>query len=112
MDKRRELRNQYRERRALGGVYVITNTANGKYLLAHTPDLASARNRFAFAVTTGSAVHPRMREDWGTFGGGAFALEVLEELEQGQEQTRAAFIEDLKTLEQLRRAEFDPALAY
>jgi hypothetical protein len=112
MDRRRELRDQYKERRLHGGVYAITNTQNGKYLIAHTADVASARNRFDFAVAIGSAVHPKLRADWAALGAGAFKLDVLEELEQGQDQTRAAFLDDLKALEQLRRAELDPSKEY
>ena len=112
MDKRRALRNEYKERRLRGGVYTVTNTVTGKYLLAHTADLASARNHFAFAVSTGSAVHPRLRDDWATYGGTAFTLDVLEELEQGPEQTRANFLNDLRLLEQLRHAELDPEREY
>jgi hypothetical protein len=42
----------------------------------------------------------------------AFTFEVLEELEQGQDQSRAQFTDDLVALEDLRRADLDPALAY
>lgn len=112
MNRRRELSKEYKERTVVGGVYTITNTSNGKYLIGHAANLASVRNRFDFAVSTGSAVDPRVRTDWAEFGAGAFRLDVLEELEQQADQTPAEFMDDLVTLETLLRAGLDPAKAY
>ena len=112
MTTKRDATKVYKERKLIGGVYTITNTMNGKYLIGYAADLASARNRFQFAVTTGSTIDPRVRGDWATFGAQAFRLDVLEELEQGPEQTQPQFMDDLKALEQLRRADLDPSLEY
>jgi hypothetical protein len=112
VNRRRELSKAYKERKRCGGIYTITNTQNGKYLIGHTVDVASVRNRFHFAITTGSAVDPRLRGDWEAFGATAFTLEVREELEQGPEQSQAAFLADLKTLEQLWRANLDASKEY
>jgi hypothetical protein len=109
---RREISRAYKERKLRGGVYTITNTQTGRYLLGHAADLASMRNHFQFAVTTGSAVHPKLRQDWAQMGGKAFALHVLEELEQGPEQSQAEFMADLKALEQLLRANLDASKEY
>lgn len=112
MDRRKAISKEYKERKLSGGVYTITNTQNGKYLIGHAANLASVRGHFQFAVTTGSAVHPRLREDWAALGGAAFTLEVLEELEQKPDQTRAEFMDDLKTLEQIWRANLDASKQY
>jgi hypothetical protein len=45
-------------------------------------------------------------------GATAFALEVLEKLEQKPEQSQAEFMDDLKTLEQLLRANLDTSKEY
>lgn len=112
MDRRREISKQYRERRLRGGVYTIANTVNGRYLIGHTADLASVRNRFQFAVTTGTTVDPRLRDDWQAMGPDAFSLDVLEELEQRPGQTQAEFMDDLIALEQMLRAGLDPSKEY
>lgn len=112
MSDRRALSKDYKERKQIGCVYSITNTRNGKYLLGYAADLASVRNRFQFAQTTGSAVDPRVRADWQAFGAQAFTLDVLEELERGPDQTPEQFMDDLKALEQMRRADLDPAMEY
>ena len=70
------------------------------------------QNRFQFAVTTGSTVHPKLQKDWKELGAKVFTLEVLEELEQKPEQSQAEFLDDLKTLEQLWRANLDASKEY
>jgi len=78
MNRRKEIINEYKERKSCGGVYIITNTLNGKYLIDHAANLKSIQNRFQFAVATGSTVHPKLRKDWEELGAKAFTLEVLE----------------------------------
>lgn len=112
MNNRKDLTRAYKERRLRGGVYTITNTVNGKYLLGHAANLESVRNHFQFAVKTGSAVHPKLRADWGEPGARVFTLDVIEELEQRPGQSQAEFMDDLKTLEDLWRANLDASKAY
>lgn len=112
MNRRKALSNAYKEREIVGGVYRITNTHNSRYLLGHTGDVASVRNRFEFAVTTGSAVDPRLRADWEAFGAAAFTLEILEELRKSPDQTQVEFMTDVEALEQLVRAGLDTGREY
>ena len=112
MDKRKEITNAYKKRQLRGGVYTITNTLNGKYLIGHAADLKSVQNRFQFAVMTGSPFERELREDWAKSGAQVFKLEVLEELEQKPTQSQGEFMDDLKTLEQLWRANLDASKEY
>jgi hypothetical protein len=112
MNRRKEISKEYKERKLCGGVYTITNTVNGKYLIERTANLKSAQNRFQFALSTGSTIDSRLHKDWTELGAQAFVFAVLEELEQKLEQSTAAFQDDLKTLEQLWRANLDPAKEY
>ena len=112
MSNRRAISKDYKERTLQGGVYTITNTVNGRYVIGHAANLDSIRNHFAFAVRTNSAVHPALRADWAALGAGAFALAVVAELEQRPGQSEAEFLTDLKALEQLCRANLDPTKEY
>lgn len=112
MSGKREIARAYKERRQQGGVYTITNTLSGRYVIGYTANLESVRNRFQFAVTSGSTVDPRLRADWLAQGAGAFLLAAVAELEQREGQSQTEFLDDLKALEQLCRAELDPTLAY
>jgi len=112
MNRRKEINNDYKARRLNGGVYMITNTVNGKYLIGYAAELKSMQNRFQFAATTGSAVHPKLQADWDKYGAHAFIFKVLEELEQKPDQSQAEFVDELKTLEQLCRANLDESKEY
>jgi len=112
MNRRKEIINEYKERKLYGGVYTITNTLNGKYLIGHAANLKSVQNHFHFAMTTGSTVHPKLQKDGEELGAQAFTLEVLEELKQRPDQSQAEFMEELKILEQLWRANLDASKEY
>ena len=112
MNRRKEITDEYKARRLYGGVYTITNTANGKYLIDYAANLKSIQNRFHFAITTGSTVHHRLQKDWDEFGATVFAFKVIEELEQKPDQSQDEFMEDLKTLEKLCRANLDELKEY
>lgn len=112
MNRRKELLHEYKERKIVGGVYKITNTRNGKHFIGHAANLNSVQNHFQFAMTTGSAIHPRLQKDWQEMGGHSFTLAILEELEQRPDQSHAEFMDDLKTLEQMCRASFDASKEY
>jgi hypothetical protein len=77
MDKRKKIINEYKECLLHGGVYTITNTQSGKYLIGHTANLKSVQNRFQFAITTGSTLHPKLKKDGVELGTQAFTLEIL-----------------------------------
>jgi len=112
MNNRKASSKAYTERRLHGGVYIITNIQNGRYLLGHAAELASVSNRFQFAVATGACFEYRLRTDWEAMGANVFRFAILDEIEQQPTQSLAAFLDDLAALEQLLRADLDPAKAY
>ncbi len=112
MNRRKEINSEYKARRLNGGVYTITNTLNGKYLIGYAVDLKSMQNRFQFAAMTGSAVHPKLQADWDSHGTQTFTFQVIEELEQRPDQSQSEFVDELKTLEQLCRADLDESKEY
>lgn len=112
MGRRKELLREYKERKPVGGVYRIVNEASGKYVIDHTANIKSIQNHFQFAQKMGSPMHMKLKNDWTEQGGQAFKLEILEEVEQRDDQNQAQFLDELKTLEQLYRANFDSSKEY
>ncbi|MDR3270407.1 MAG: GIY-YIG nuclease family protein [Peptococcaceae bacterium] len=92
---------QYKAREVVGGVYAIKNAAENVWLLEGTANLTGSKNRFDFAVQTGSCIHLKLQHDWKRLGPSAFTLEVLEEIQRGEDQTSAEFKEDVATLKEL-----------
>ncbi|MDD5398804.1 MAG: hypothetical protein PHU70_06950 [Dehalococcoidia bacterium] len=53
-----------------------------------------------------------MKEVWESFGGEAFAFEILESLEKKKEQSQEEFIDDLEMLKQLWSDKLDSSNRY
>lgn len=114
MDKqnRKELRSAYKERKDTGGICAIKNKVNGKMLILPVNNLYAYKNRFGFSQTTGSLIDDKLDKDWEKFGSNSFVLEILEELEKGENQTTQQFRDDLKTLKEIWLEKLDPDNLY
>ncbi len=101
--RRKQLASDYKQTRREAGIYRITNSENGKSLIASSTNLDSVRSKMEFARTTNSpgVLGYQLKSDVLKFGIEAFALEILEVLEVKPEMTDAQIRADLKTLEQL-----------
>ena len=112
MDRRKTLINEYKQGKITGGIYRVTNTHNGMYLLDYATNLQAKQNSFNFMVSSGSCLDYRLKNDLAEFGGKVFIFEMLEALEKKQEQTQDEFIDDLKMLEQLWSEKLDSSTRY
>lgn len=112
MDRRKELREQYKARKVIGGIYRILNTVNGRFFLQSTTDMQAARNRFQGVNRSDVCTLPPLQRDWREFGAAAFVFEELDWLEKGAEQTDAEFKEDIKALLELWEDKLPPELRY
>jgi hypothetical protein len=112
MDRRKQLTNEYKQGEVIGGIYRVTNTRNGMYLLDYATNIQSKQNSFNFMVSSGSCLDYRLKEDLTEFGGEAFSFEILEALEKKKEQTHDEFLDDLKMLEQLWSEKLDSSARY
>jgi hypothetical protein len=102
-DRRRALRRQYRETPREGGIICIENRETGRRFLLAEPNLAGARNKFAFAVRTNTCCYAALMKDWAANGPQVYSFTVLETLTPQEDQTPKAFREDLNQLLELWR---------
>ncbi len=101
-EKKKALISAYKERKQIGGVFVIRNTVTGQMLLLSTLDLQGAKNSFNFTKKVGGGCfHMKLQEVWKEFGDKAFEMEVLEELEKQETQTNKEFRQDMDLLEEM-----------
>lgn len=112
MDRRKTLTNEYKQGKVVGGIYRVTNTRNGMYLLDYATNIQSKQNSYNFMVSSGSCLDYRLNKDWAAFGGESFIFEILEAFEKKIEQTQDEFIDDLKTLERLWSEKLDLSTRY
>jgi hypothetical protein len=96
MDKK-EVINQYKNRKQIGGILAIKNTVLNKWYVDSAADLKAAQNRFSFFGVT----HAKAAQDYTAQKGEGCVFEVLEELEKGEGQTDEEFKADLALLKRL-----------
>jgi hypothetical protein len=109
---KKELQAEYKERKVIGGIFVVKNTLTGKILLDSTQDLQGSIHRFEFSKKTGSCVSMKLQRDWKPIDAPPFVIEVLEELEKSSTQTDAEFKSDLRTLKEIWLEKLADAVLY
>ncbi|HEY3417548.1 MAG TPA: GIY-YIG nuclease family protein [Armatimonadota bacterium] len=88
MDRKKELKQQYKEMKTEAGVYQIKNTVNGKVWVKATPNLKTINGQLV-QLRIGSHRNPRLQEAWNLYGEDAFVFEVLEMVPETAESTLA-----------------------
>jgi len=112
MDRRKTLITEYKQRKIIGGIYRITNTRNGMYLLDYATNIQAKQNAFEFMSLSDSCFDYRLKKDRDAFGIKVFSFEILERIERKKEQTQEQFTDDLKMLAQLWSEKLDPSKRY
>ena len=95
------LKEQYKNRTIVGGIYRIKCSGSNEAWLRSTTDMQGSLNRFNFSVSVGSAPEMCMKQDWEKYGKSTFSFEILEEMKKKDAQTLQEFKEDIKTLFEL-----------
>ena len=103
MDKssRKALKEQYHNRKAVGGVYCIKCSGRDDVWFRATKDMRGAKNRFLFFVSTDSCPEICMMDAWKESGAAGFSFEIIEEIEKKETQTDREFSDDVNTLLEL-----------
>ena len=81
MESRAELKRQYKEAPKTAGVFVITNTANGRVFLGSSLNLHGSLNKHRFVLSLGSHWEKALQADWNRYGKDSFTFEIAEVVE-------------------------------
>jgi hypothetical protein len=84
MDRKKELKQMYKEEDIPAGVYQIKNTRNQKIYMASSRNL-NAMNGQRFQLEAGVHRNKKLQDDWREFGAEVFAFEVLEVLKKKED---------------------------
>ncbi|GAA4714400.1 GIY-YIG nuclease family protein [Brevibacillus fulvus] len=98
MERKKELKQQYKETKTEAGVYQIKNTINQKVLIVSTPNLKTINGK-RFTLNMGNHMNKALQQEWNDFGEEAFTIEVLEKLKP-KETGFYDLPDELKKLEQ------------
>lgn len=81
MDRKKELKQLYKEIKVEAGVYQIKNTVNQKILIESSRNLKNFNGKL-FQLKMGSHRNTALQKEWNEFGEDCFVFEVLEVLEK------------------------------
>ena len=97
-DRKRQLKNAYKSKPAVGAVYAITCSGNQRRIIKSTVDVAGIQSRFRFAMAIKSCPDPALNAEYAQYGAESFTLSILEELTIREGQTAREFAEDMQQL--------------
>jgi hypothetical protein len=84
MERKKELKQLYKEIPIEAGVYQIKNCKNEKILIGSTKNLKTL-NGVRFSLENGVHTNRKLQEEWKSFGKEAFAFKVLEILKKKED---------------------------
>jgi hypothetical protein len=107
MDRKKELKQMYKETPIEAGIYQIKNTSNQKVFVESTRNLKTITGK-KFQLETGTNTNKQLQEEWKQYGKDAFTFEVLEVLKKKEE----GYFDEKRELEKLEDKWLDELQPY
>ncbi len=98
MNRKKELKLQYKQMKPEMGIFAVRTKENDKYYLEATKDLKGRINSTRFKLEFGSHPNKALQRDWKEHGKAHFTIEVLENLTYAEDDTKTDYEEDLTLL--------------
>ncbi|MCU0373252.1 MAG: GIY-YIG nuclease family protein [Ignavibacteria bacterium] len=80
MKTKKEMRQEYKQRKFRMGVFQIRNLSNGKVFISGSVNLDAIWNRHKFQLEMGSHPNRDLQTDWNSSGADNFVFEILDEI--------------------------------
>jgi hypothetical protein len=98
MDRKKELKRQYKEMKPHMGIFIIRSKVNNKCYIRATHDLRGVMNGAKIRLEGGSHPYRELQKEWNDFGSENFTIEILENLEYENDES---ITEDLALLQMI-----------
>jgi hypothetical protein len=98
VDRKRELKRQYKEMKPEMGIFIIRSKVNNKCYVQATKDLRGVINGAKVRLEGGGHPYRELQREWNDFGSENFTIEILENLEYENDESIA---EDLALLQMI-----------
>lgn len=101
MDKRKELKELYKNMKPDMGIFIIKSTFNNKYCIEGTQDLKGTINGSKFRLNCGNYSNRGLQKEWKEHGKESFTIEILENLKYDKDESKIDYTEDLAILKMI-----------
>ena len=101
MNRKKELKKEYRQMKPAMGVFGIQSQITGKYYLEGTANLRAAINRSIFQLNFGSHPNQELQMDWTKLGQDNFAIKIIDELPYTEEEPQKGYADEVQKLQEM-----------
>ena len=102
MERKKELKEQYKQMRSEMGIFAVRTKDGKKYFLETTQNLKGKINSTRFQLQLGSHPNKEMQNYWNQIGEDNFIIEVLEKLEYDKDdELKTDYSEELSIMKML-----------
>ena len=105
-DRRKQIKQEYKQTPRAMGVYQIRNMVNGKIFVGSSKNLDGIFNRHRFGLSNSVHIIKDLQNDWND-GQENFAFEILEQLKP-DDDPRHDYTEELQIMEELWLEKLQP----
>lgn len=107
MNRKKELKQLFKETKVEAGIYQIRNTQNEKIFIGSTNNLKTLKGK-QFELEVGTNTNKLLQDEWKQYGKDAFVFEVLEILKEKED----GYFNVKYELKKLEEAWLDKLLPY
>lgn len=98
MDRKKELKEEYKQMKTDMGIYIIESKINNKYYLETTQNLKGKINSSKFQLNMGSFRNYELQKDWKEYKESNFEIRVLENLSYDKDESKTDYSEELEIM--------------
>lgn len=99
MDRKKELKEQYKQLKTEMGIFIVQNKINNKYFIVATQNLKGMINRVKFQLKSGGHPNRQLQEEWKELGEDNFEFKILETLDYDKDESKTDYSEELNIIE-------------
>jgi hypothetical protein len=101
LDRKKELKEQYRQMKPQMGVLMIRSNSQNKCFIEATQDLRGRINSTKFKLACGAHPNRELQKEWQEFGESNFTIEIVDHFEYDKDETKTDYTEDIALLQMI-----------
>lgn len=101
MDKKKELKELYKQMKPDMGVFIIKSNLINKCYIEGAQDLKGTINSTKFKLGLGSHINKELQKEWIEFGETNFIIDILEKLSYQEDENKTDYSEELSILKMI-----------
>ena len=101
MDRKKELKLQYKQTKPDMGIFIIRSKGKNKCYIEATKDLRGRINGTKVRLDAGMHPNKELQKEWKASGSENFTIEILENLKYDKDESKTDYTEELALLQMI-----------